>query len=95
MPPCQSQGYPTWARSFERHLRAENKSDRTVETYLEAARPSSTSTSKFNVGQFVGPAEGVRAPSQAVLTKASGSRAARRTSTTSSRAPRLRGGRPR
>jgi hypothetical protein len=24
------------ARSFERHLRAENKSDRTAETYLEA-----------------------------------------------------------
>ena len=29
---------PDLARSFERHLRAENKSDRTVETYLEAVR---------------------------------------------------------
>src|SRR5262245_53424981 len=26
------------ARSFERHLRAENKADRTVKTYLEAVR---------------------------------------------------------
>jgi site-specific recombinase XerD len=29
---------PDLTRSFERHLRAENKSDRTIETYLEAAR---------------------------------------------------------
>lgn len=29
---------PDLGRSFERHLRAENKSDRTVETYLEAVR---------------------------------------------------------
>src|SRR5919204_2699780 len=29
---------PDLVRSFERHLRAENKSDRTVETYLEAVR---------------------------------------------------------
>jgi hypothetical protein len=29
---------PNLARSFERHLRAENKPDRTVETYLEAVR---------------------------------------------------------
>ena len=29
---------PDLARSFERHLRAENKSDRTVETYLEVVR---------------------------------------------------------
>ena len=29
---------PDLAHSFERHLRAENKSDRTVETYLEAVR---------------------------------------------------------
>jgi hypothetical protein len=29
---------PDLTRSFERHLRAENKSDRTVETYLEAVR---------------------------------------------------------
>jgi site-specific recombinase XerD len=29
---------PDLARSFERHLRAENKSDRTVETYLETVR---------------------------------------------------------
>jgi site-specific recombinase XerD len=29
---------PDLARSFERHLRAENKSDRTIETYLEAVR---------------------------------------------------------
>jgi hypothetical protein len=29
---------PDLARSFERHLRAENKSDRTVEAYLEAVR---------------------------------------------------------
>jgi Phage integrase, N-terminal SAM-like domain len=29
---------PDLARSFERHLRAENKSDRTVETHLEAVR---------------------------------------------------------
>jgi site-specific recombinase XerD len=29
---------PDLACSFERHLRAENKSDRTVETYLEAVR---------------------------------------------------------
>ena len=29
---------PDMARSFERHLGAENKSDRTVETYLEAVR---------------------------------------------------------
>jgi hypothetical protein len=30
---------PDLARSFERHLRSENKSDRTVETYLEAPLP--------------------------------------------------------
>jgi hypothetical protein len=29
---------PDLARSFERQLRAENKSDRPVETYLEAVR---------------------------------------------------------
>jgi site-specific recombinase XerD len=29
---------PDLARSFERHLRAENNSDRTVQTYLEAVR---------------------------------------------------------
>ncbi len=29
---------PDLARSFERHLRAENKSERTVETYLEAVQ---------------------------------------------------------
>jgi hypothetical protein len=29
---------PDLARSFERHLWAENKSDRTIETYLEAVR---------------------------------------------------------
>jgi len=29
---------PDLTRSFERHLRAENKSDRTIETYLEAVR---------------------------------------------------------
>ena len=29
---------PDLVRSFERQLRAENKSDRTIETYLEAVR---------------------------------------------------------
>jgi hypothetical protein len=29
---------PDLTRSFERHLRAENRSDRTIETYLEAVR---------------------------------------------------------
>jgi site-specific recombinase XerD len=34
---------PDLARSFERHLGAENKSDRTVETYSEAVRLLETS----------------------------------------------------
>ncbi|MQB01792.1 MAG: tyrosine-type recombinase/integrase [Actinobacteria bacterium] len=37
--PTPRVGEPGWfARSFERHLRAENKSDRTLETYLDAVR---------------------------------------------------------
>jgi hypothetical protein len=34
---------PDLTRSFERHLRAENMSDRTIETYLEAVRAVTSS----------------------------------------------------
>src|SRR5918994_2020500 len=41
---------PDLARSFERHLRAENKSDRTVETYLEAVRLLQADLARRGVG---------------------------------------------
>lgn len=36
-PTVGDQGLRRWAKSFERHLRAEGKADKTVETYMEAA----------------------------------------------------------
>jgi site-specific recombinase XerD len=54
---------PDLARSFERHLRAENKSDRTVETYLEAVRLLQA----FLTGRDVGLAEADRARIEAFL----------------------------
>jgi site-specific recombinase XerD len=54
---------PDLARSFERHLRAENKSDRTVGTYLEAVRPLQA----FLTGRDVGLAEADRAHIEAFL----------------------------
>jgi site-specific recombinase XerD len=54
---------PDLARSFERHLRAENKSDRTVETYLEAVRLLKA----FLAPRGVGLAEADRAQIEAFL----------------------------
>jgi site-specific recombinase XerD len=54
---------PDLVRSFERHLRAENKSDRTVETYLEAVRLLQA----FLTGRDVGLAEADRAHIEAFL----------------------------
>ena len=54
---------PDLARSFERHLRAENKSDRTVETYLEAVRLLKA----FLASRSVGLAEADRAQIEAFL----------------------------
>jgi hypothetical protein len=54
---------PDLARSFERHLRAENKSDRTVETYLEAVRLLEA----FLAGRGVGLAEADRSQIEAFL----------------------------
>jgi hypothetical protein len=54
---------PDLARSFERHLRAENKSDRTVETYLEAVRLLEASLA----GRGVGLAEADRVQIEAFL----------------------------
>jgi site-specific recombinase XerD len=54
---------PDLARSFERHLRAENKSDRTVETCLEAVRLLEA----FLARRGVGLAEADRAHIEAFL----------------------------
>jgi integrase len=54
---------PDLTRSFERHLRAENKSDRTVETYLEAVRLLEA----FLAGRGVRLAEADRAQIEAFL----------------------------
>jgi hypothetical protein len=54
---------PDLARSFERHLRAENKSDRTVETYLEA----SAFLAAFLAGRGVGLAGADRTHIEAFL----------------------------
>jgi site-specific recombinase XerD len=54
---------PDLTRSFERHLRAENKSDRTIETYLEAVRLLKA----FLAGRGVGLAEANRAHIEAFL----------------------------
>jgi site-specific recombinase XerD len=54
---------PDLTRSFERHLRAENKSDRTIETYLEAVRLLGT----FLAGRGVRLAEADRAHIEAFL----------------------------
>ncbi len=54
---------PDLTRSFERHLRAENKSDRTIETYLEAVRLLET----FLAGRNVRLADADRAHIEAFL----------------------------
>ena len=54
---------PDLARSFARHLRAENKSDRTVETYLGAVRLLES----FLARRSLGLAEADRAHSEALL----------------------------
>ena len=54
---------PDLTRSFERHLRAENKSDRTIETYLEAVRLLEV----FLAGRGVRLAEADRAHIEAFL----------------------------
>ena len=54
---------PDLTRSFERHLRAENKSDRTIETYLEAVRLLEA----FLAGRGVRLAEADRAHIEAFL----------------------------